>query len=114
MDMFGPEARDLAIKQFCNEPGSEADLRGHWSVMRGDPHADRPQRRLEFDQHLPGCGVCQRFEVQDAIDALDALDALEEHAEQYVRDQQAAEDQRPERVWTAADADVEDPADGDG
>ncbi len=65
MTMFDSDARDLAIQQFCQPRGSEADLRGHWSVMRGDPDADRPQRRAEFEQHLTGCGLCREFEKAD-------------------------------------------------
>jgi hypothetical protein len=56
----------LAIAQFCNEPGSDADLRGHWSVMRGDPSPDRPPVRAEFEQHMGYCGVCRGLEAEHA------------------------------------------------
>ncbi len=65
MTMFDAAERDLAIQQFGHPSGSEADLRGHWSVNRGDPNADSPQRRAEFEQHLTHCGVCPRFEAAD-------------------------------------------------
>lgn len=61
---------DLTIRQFCNEPGSEADLRGHWSVMRGDPHADKPQRQAEFVEHAAGCEVCRTFEATQTAAAV--------------------------------------------
>lgn len=67
--MFDEDARDLAIRQFGQERGSDADLQGHRSVWRGDPDADRPQRRAEFEQHLSYCGVCPDLEAQDARSA---------------------------------------------
>lgn len=64
MTMFDPDARALAIQQFAQPSGSDADLRGHWSVWRGDPDPDRPQRRAEFEDHLSYCGVCRQFEAE--------------------------------------------------
>jgi hypothetical protein len=51
----------LTIAQFFNEPGSEANLRGHWSVWRGDPHPER--HRAEFERHMESCEVCREFDA---------------------------------------------------
>lgn len=55
---------DLTRAQFGATAGSDADRRGHWSVMRGDPNPEK--HREEFERHLTYCGVCRAIEEEES------------------------------------------------
>jgi hypothetical protein len=54
---------DLALAQFAQPAGGDADRRGHWSVWRGDPDPNRPHARASFQAHLAHCGLCRELEA---------------------------------------------------
>ncbi len=115
--------RDLAIRQFGNERGTEADLRGHHSVMRGDPDSDHPMRRREFVEHLTsaGCTACPDLEVADGRGRWDnppSRNELDQMAENY-RGQVGWDGVTPlddagRRLYAARDSGYLGPLDQDG
>jgi hypothetical protein len=65
-NLLGDET-DLARAQFDVEPGSAADLLGHWSVARGDPNPDRWGELSAFEQHVQTCRLCRYLEGLEAL-----------------------------------------------
>src|SRR4051794_5119124 len=65
-NLLGDET-DLARAQFDVEPGSAADLLGHWSVARGDPNPEQQRHQDALIEHITHCPLCKYLEGLESL-----------------------------------------------